>query len=157
LQTLTLVGAPLDDDAADSIRKMKQLKWLSVEGCAVGDATLPAGTISGMSDEPKKQVWPWIVALLIGLPVMYVLSVGPMTRLVVHYPVPAWVRHAYRRVYALLVWVTQRSKTANYVYGINLLLWNDLEELFPPPASAAAPPIPASTTAPTAPSPPDSN
>ena len=31
-----------------------------------------------MSDERKKAgVWPWIVALLIGLPVLYVLSSGP--------------------------------------------------------------------------------
>jgi len=29
-----------------------------------------------MSDE-RKPVWPWIVALLIGLPVMYVASFGP--------------------------------------------------------------------------------
>ena len=87
------------------------------------------------------------LAVAIGLPALYVLSVGPMTRLVIHYPVPAWVRHAYRPVYAPLVWVTQKSTTANYVYGVNLFLWNDPEELFPPPASAA----------PTVPSPPDSN
>ncbi len=31
-----------------------------------------------MSDERKKTgVWPWIVALLIGLPVLYVASLGP--------------------------------------------------------------------------------
>jgi hypothetical protein len=30
-----------------------------------------------MSDERKKPLWPWIVALLIGLPVMYVASFGP--------------------------------------------------------------------------------
>jgi hypothetical protein len=140
---------------------------------------LPAATIAGMSEAilpalgvmfaavcvwltvriiNRKERWAKrTLAGVIGLPVMYVLSVGPMTRLVVHYPVPAWVRHAYRPAYAPLVWVTQRSTTANYVYGANLLLWNDPEELFPPPASAAAPPIPASTTAPTAPSPPDSN
>ena len=35
--------APLDDDvAASSIRKMKQLKWLSLGGCAIGDATIAA-------------------------------------------------------------------------------------------------------------------
>ena len=30
-----------------------------------------------MSDERKRSVWPWIVALLIGLPVLYVASFGP--------------------------------------------------------------------------------
>jgi hypothetical protein len=30
-----------------------------------------------MSDERKMRVWPWIAALLIGLPVLYVLSSGP--------------------------------------------------------------------------------
>lgn len=30
-----------------------------------------------MSDERKKPVWPWIAALLIGLPLMYVVSFGP--------------------------------------------------------------------------------
>jgi hypothetical protein len=29
-----------------------------------------------MSDE-RKPLWPWIVAMLIGLPVMYVASIGP--------------------------------------------------------------------------------
>src|SRR5262249_18696473 len=109
-----------------------------------------------MSDD-RKPVWPWIVAVLIGLPVMYPLSVGPMTRLVLHYPVRPWVSHAYRPAYAPLVWVTQKSTTANNLYGVYLFLWNDPAELFPPPASAAAPAVPASTTAPTVASPPDSN
>src|SRR5258708_2397178 len=30
-----------------------------------------------MSDDRKKPIWPWIVALLIGLPVLYVASFGP--------------------------------------------------------------------------------
>ena len=30
-----------------------------------------------MSDDRKKPLWPWIAALLIGLPVLYVLSFGP--------------------------------------------------------------------------------
>jgi hypothetical protein len=30
-----------------------------------------------MSDDRKKPLWPWIVALLIGLPVFYVASFGP--------------------------------------------------------------------------------
>lgn len=30
-----------------------------------------------MSEERKNPVWPWIAALLIGLPVLYVASFGP--------------------------------------------------------------------------------
>ncbi len=30
-----------------------------------------------MSDERKRPIWPWIVALLIGLPMLYVASFGP--------------------------------------------------------------------------------
>lgn len=30
-----------------------------------------------MSETSRKPAWPWIVALLIGLPVLYVLSFGP--------------------------------------------------------------------------------
>ena len=33
-----------------------------------------------MSDDRKKPVWPWIVALLIGVPVLYVASFGPACR-----------------------------------------------------------------------------
>jgi hypothetical protein len=33
-----------------------------------------------MSDD-RKALWPWIVALLIGLPVLYVASFGPAARL----------------------------------------------------------------------------
>ncbi len=31
-----------------------------------------------MSEGRKKAVWPWLVMVLIGLPVFYVLSSGPM-------------------------------------------------------------------------------
>jgi hypothetical protein len=30
-----------------------------------------------MTDDRKKPIWPWIVSLLIGLPVLYVASFGP--------------------------------------------------------------------------------
>jgi hypothetical protein len=30
-----------------------------------------------MSDDRKRPIWPWIVVLLIGLPVLYYLSLGP--------------------------------------------------------------------------------
>lgn len=34
-----------------------------------------------MSEERKTPVWPWVVALLIGLPVVYVASFGPACHL----------------------------------------------------------------------------
>lgn len=42
LKILTLDGSLVTDGMADSIRKMKQLKWLSVGNCAIGDDTLAA-------------------------------------------------------------------------------------------------------------------
>ena len=41
-----------------------------------------------MRDGRKSSVWPWIVALLIGLPVLYVLSFGPACWLVARGKIP---------------------------------------------------------------------
>jgi hypothetical protein len=41
-----------------------------------------------MSDERRNPVWPWIVALLIGLPVLYVASFGPVCALAEHDVLP---------------------------------------------------------------------
>jgi hypothetical protein len=55
---------------------------------------LPAGTMPGMSEGRNKSgVWPWIVALLIGLPVLYVTSWGPVAWLVNQDWCP-WCLHA---------------------------------------------------------------
>ncbi len=37
-----------------------------------------------MSEDRKKPLWPWIVTLLIGLPVLYALSVGPVFSITGH-------------------------------------------------------------------------
>lgn len=42
LTTLTLDGAPLNDGVADAIRQMKQLQWLSLNQCPIGDETFAA-------------------------------------------------------------------------------------------------------------------
>jgi hypothetical protein len=43
-----------------------------------------------MSDIRKASVWPWIVALLIGLPVLYLVTSGPMRTVALRkHPVPA--------------------------------------------------------------------
>lgn len=49
----------------------------------------------GMSSE-RKPIWPWIAALLIGLPVMYVASFGPACWLVAHEVLPTGAAHPYR-------------------------------------------------------------
>jgi hypothetical protein len=44
-----------------------------------------------MSDDRKKPLWPWIVALLIGLPALYVASFGPVCWLAAT-PYATWPR-----------------------------------------------------------------
>jgi hypothetical protein len=44
-----------------------------------------------MSDERKKSVWPWIAALLIGLPVLYVALFGPSFWLWTKMGQPRWM------------------------------------------------------------------
>jgi len=41
-----------------------------------------------MNDE-RKPVWPWIVALLMGLPILYQLSLGPWVWVLSHHVLPA--------------------------------------------------------------------
>jgi hypothetical protein len=73
-----------------------------------------------MSEDRKKPAWPWITALLIGLPVVYILSSGPAhgvafrnasiigydadgTSLLSEY------ENWWPTVYAPLVWASERS------------------------------------------------
>src|SRR5262249_59566050 len=58
----------------------------------------------GMSDE-RSPLWPWIVALLIGLPVLYVASFGPACWLTDQEIVPAAVTH---KVFGPLAWTAAR-------------------------------------------------
>ena len=44
-----------------------------------------AGYNPAMSADRKKSLWPWIAALLIGLPVLYVASFGPACWIVAHH------------------------------------------------------------------------
>jgi hypothetical protein len=80
-----------------------------------------------MSDGRKKRgVWPWVVTVLIGLPVLYVLSSGPMQTLafrrtietpafrVTTWRPPRWIVSTDRgywwpTVYAPIVWVSEQS------------------------------------------------
>jgi hypothetical protein len=55
-----------------------------------------------MTSDRKNPLWPWIVALLIGLPVLYVLSFGPTFCLMTRGMAPRVSWFAYRPV----VWLT---------------------------------------------------
>ena len=59
-----------------------------------------------MSDDRNTQLWPWIVALLIGLPVLYVASFGPACWLADRYA-SAW--NVVWDVYYPLAAVTERG------------------------------------------------
>ncbi len=62
-----------------------------------------------MSDERTKPVWPWIVAVTIGLPVLYVLSGAPVEILVVKMAAPEWLVVPGKAFYAPLVWMLGHS------------------------------------------------
>ena len=62
-----------------------------------------------MSDDHKKPVWPWIVALLIGLPVLYVLSVGPISWLYNHEVLPRSLVPIYYWFYAPIAFANERG------------------------------------------------
>jgi hypothetical protein len=57
-----------------------------------------------MNDENKKAVWPWIVALLIGLPVLYVASYGPACWLIHNVKLPGPVLDLLAVVYSPFSW-----------------------------------------------------
>ncbi len=55
--------------------------------------------IPGMNDDHKKPLWPWIVALMIGLPILYVASFGPACWISSRAPVVVpFVHFSYRPV-----------------------------------------------------------
>ena len=58
----------------------------------------------GMSEE-RKPVWPWIVVLLVGLPVLYALSGAPADILATKIGKPEWLDMAGRAFYAPLAWM----------------------------------------------------
>ena len=62
-----------------------------------------------MSDDRKKPLWPWIVALLIGLPVLYVASLGPAGWLVNRVFGPGWLKNALVVIYMPIIWLEQNG------------------------------------------------
>ena len=61
-----------------------------------------------MSDEGKP-LWPWIAAVLIGLPVLYLLSFGPFTWMCDQYWSPHWMGVSWNEIYAPILWLAERS------------------------------------------------
>ncbi len=72
-----------------------------------------------MSDDQKKPLWPWTVALLIGLPLVYVLSIGPACWISAHKggtTARGVVSRAYRPVTAL-------AESCNSESALDLVQW----------------------------------
>ena len=71
-----------------------------------------------MSDERRKPTWPWIIVVLLGLPVLYVASFGPACWLVRH----RWISrstaaHAYRPIIKYTRFTPAWAKHAIVWYG----------------------------------------
>jgi hypothetical protein len=62
-----------------------------------------------MSEQRKKPLWPWIAALLIGLPVLYVLSRGPVEWLYVWGYLPNWTVAPMMTFYSPISWILENG------------------------------------------------
>ena len=70
---------------------------------------------SGINDDRKKILWPWVVAVLIGLPVLYVASLGPLVWLITRDLLPEWSAPFMNVYTAPLNWAVQ-SQTVRDLY-----------------------------------------
>jgi hypothetical protein len=71
----------------------------------------------------KTPLWPWIVALLIGMPVIYVLALGPVARMT-HYVDPNGWSFKFCTVYlAPAGQACDRSEIVNLTVGRYARLW----------------------------------
>ena len=61
-----------------------------------------------MNGDRKTLGWPWIVALLVGLPVLYVASFGPARGAYVHRRMPEWTYTPSRYFYLPILWAMPR-------------------------------------------------
>ncbi len=69
----------------------------------------------GMSERQKKAAWPWIIACIVGLPVLYVLSFGPAWWVAGYYENDVHahqISHAIGRFYRPIRLVMDRSDFA---------------------------------------------
>jgi len=60
-----------------------------------------------MSEPEKRAVWPWIVALVVGVPVLYVASFGPACWITCR--VCRWSVPTLSAIYRPMVWTMQHS------------------------------------------------
>jgi len=77
-----------------------------------------------MSDE-RKPLWPWIVAVVIGLPVPYVASIGPMFWIYKHVGAPMWMAQGMHYVYWPLVRLSEQSEVSEHLLLIYVSVWKD--------------------------------
>ena len=78
-----------------------------------------------MRDDRKKCLWPWIVALLIGLPVLYVASIGPAFWAYEHAGKPMWMAYGIHYVYWPLVWLSEQSQLSEHLLLTYVSVWKD--------------------------------
>ena len=65
-----------------------------------------------MDDDRKTSVWPWIVALLIGLPVLYVASFGPFLWIANHRFMPGALTPIAEAAFEPMFWARWESPDA---------------------------------------------
>ena len=76
-----------------------------------------------MSDEKKRPLWPWTVVVLIGLPALYVLSVGPVMRLTLYFDENSWPGMACQIYLYPLLQASYRSEVIQLILGQYVRLW----------------------------------
>jgi hypothetical protein len=77
-----------------------------------------------MDKRKKSSPWPWIVAGGLMLPVLYVLSLGPVVWLFNFFdPVPETVRHALELFYTPLFLLTEASGFARWLLELCMSFW----------------------------------
>jgi hypothetical protein len=75
-----------------------------------------------MNVDRKKVLWPWVVAVLIGLPVLYVASLGPLVWLITRDLLPEWSAPFMNVYTAPLNWAVQ-SQTVRDRYISYTSFW----------------------------------
>jgi hypothetical protein len=77
-----------------------------------------------MSDD-RKPLWPWIAAVLIGLPVLYVLAAPMFSYVAFEFPHPysLWANEAIGVVYRPLFWLMDRCPAFSHVWYLYMDHW----------------------------------
>ena len=76
-----------------------------------------------MSGNRKTPLWPWIVALLIGLPVLYILGLGPIMRLTLYFDENSWPGMFCQIYLYAAMQASYRSEVLQFILGQYIRLW----------------------------------